>query len=65
MYLRENNHTMLFFFVPFIKVLKQEGEPCGYPYGIGGYPQVHNCAAGLECKPRGYSMICVRIEPGM
>merc|ERR1712224_380661 len=50
-------------------VLKQEGEPCGPPYGRYGLrtsdPTVYNydCAAGLECKPRGYSMICVRIEP--
>jgi len=48
-------------------VVKQEGEPCGHPYGRYGPrasdPTVHNCAAGLDCKPRGYSMICVRIEP--
>jgi len=50
-------------------VLQQEGEPCRPPYGRYGLrtsdPTVYDydCAAGLECKPRGYSMICVRIEP--
>merc|ERR1712025_1152994 len=49
---------------------QQEGEPCVRPsYGRYGLrasdPTVYDydCAAGLECKPRGYSMICVRIEP--
>merc|ERR1711872_27154 len=55
------------------EVLKQEGEPCGHNrgrYGLRTSPlrfqtEGGKCAAGLECKPRGYSYVyeCVRIEP--
>merc|ERR1712126_708990 len=43
------------------EVLMQEGQRCNL--ADGSYVRRLNCAPGLECKPRGYSRICVRIEP--
>merc|ERR1712136_273622 len=44
------------------EVLMQEGQRCNLTPD-GSYVRRLNCAPGLECKPRGYSWICVQIEP--